>query len=291
MLDNFLGGNYMKTKKIAYGVGLAVMFCFAGSQAYAFQAEAGFQNDSTDIDSNNDLSVMSVGGTYYLKPVDVSGPQREAAFLAKASGVNAHYGTVDATVASTGLSGNAYGLGVDYLLPMHDIKVGVGIQSYDVSASGTTFKQSMTTLGVGKYLDDRKYVAFSYGTGTDSVTGFPDTDNTDINVNGKWLLEQNGKTINLEGSIARASSDDGITSGSNNIIKVGGDYYWDNSLSVGMGYSTNSGDNTSDEGSTIDLQAEKYVTEAMSVAMVYSKFSADSASDETTISFTIGGRF
>jgi len=281
----------MKTKTIAYGVGLAVMFCVAGAQANTFQAEAGFQNDMTDIDSNNDFSVMSVGGTYYFKPVDVNGPQAEAPFLAKASGVNAHYGSVDATVASVGVDGSSYGVGVDYLLPMHDIKVGVDIQSYDISASGSSIKQSKTTLGVGKYLDDRKYVGFSYGTGKDSITGLPDNDLSDIAVNGKWLLEQAGKTINLEGSIARASEDDGTTSGSNNIFRVGGDYYLDKSLSFGMGYTKNSGDNTSDEGSTIAVQAEKFVTEAMSVAMVYSKFSANSATDEKSISFTIGGRF
>lgn len=281
----------MKTKTIAYGVGLAVMFCVAGAQANTFQAEAGFLNDMTDIDSNNDFSVMSVGGTYYFKPVDVNGPKAEAPFMAKASGVNAHYGSVDATVASVGVDGSSYGVGVDYLLPMHDIKVGVDIQSYDISASGSSIKQSKTTLGVGKYIDDRKYVSFSYGSGKDTVTGFPDNDLSDITVNGKWLLEQAGKTINLEGSIARASEDDGTTKGSNNIFSIGGDYYLDKSLSVGMGYTKNSGDNATDEGSTVALQAEKYFTETMSVAMVYSKFSADTATDEKSISLAIGGRF
>ena len=276
----------MKTKTIAYGVGLAVMFCVTGAQAGSFQTEAGFKNDMTDIDSNND-----VGGTYYLQPVQSSGPQAEAAFLAKASGVKASVGTVDATIASVGVDGNAYGVGVDYLLPVHDIKLGVDLQSVDVSAAGSSIKTSMTTLGVGKYLDDRKYVGFNYGTGTNSVTGFPDTDATDISIGGKWLLNQAGKNINLEATVAQQNLDDGTTSDTNNVISVGGDYYVDNSLSVGMGYQTNSGDDTTVEGSTIALHAEKFVTEALSVAMVYSKFSADSATDETAISLTVGGRF
>jgi len=281
----------MKTKTKIYGVGLAVMFAVSGAQAATFQAEAGLQNDITDIDSNNDYSIMSVGGTYYLKPVQASGPQAEAAFLAKASGVKANIGTVDATIASVGVDGNAYGVGVDYMLPVHDIKVGLDLQKVDISASGSSIKQSTTTLGVGKYIDDRKFVAFNYGTGTNSVTGLPDADTTDISVDGKLLLNQAGKNINLEASIAQQSVDDGTTNDSNNILRVGGDYYWDDSLSVGMGYTTNSGDNISDEGSTIALHAEKFVTQAMSVEMTYAKFSADSATDETSISLTVGGRF
>jgi len=281
----------MNTKTMIYSVGLAVMFSASGAQAASFQAEAGFQNDTTDIDSNNDYSIMSVGGTYYLQPVQVSGPHAEAAFLAKASGVKANVGTVDATIATVGVDGNTYGVGVDYVLPANDIKLGLDLQSVDISALGSTIETSMTTLEVGKYLDDRKYVGFSYGTGTNSITGFSDTDVTDISIDGKWLLNQAGKDINLEATVAQESLDNGTISESNNVISIGGDYYLDNSLSVGMGYKTNSGDDTSEEGSTIAVHAEKFITDVFSVEMIYSQFSADTATDETAVSFTIGGRF
>lgn len=282
----------MKKNKIAYGVGLAALFCVAGVQAASFQKEAGFTYDKTDYDPDGDLTIMTVGGTYYLAPVQASGPLAEAAFLAKASGVNAFIGTVDQTIVSTSLDGETYGIGVDYVLPANDIKLGLAMETYDVSASGTTIELTTTTLEFGKYLDDKKYVSLSYAMGTLSVTTIPDTDLTDISLAGKWLLDQGGNTINLEAFYSQEEADDGTVSETNSVIGISGDYYLDDSLSLGLGYMTNSGDDTTEEGSTVGLHAEKFLTDTFSVELTYSAFSSDSGvDDDTSVSLTIGGRF
>lgn len=275
--------------------GLACLLCLGAAplaQAQDYQLEAGFMYITTDIDPNDDVTITAVGGEYYFAPVSPSGPLAEAAFMAKAGGVLLLLGDVDATISNTNADGDLQTFAVDYVLPENDILLGFETSSIDLSLVWAELETTSNSIRIGKYLDDNSAVAFDYANGNVSVNGNPDIDTSAISLSGKFLLDAGGNTANLEAAFSSEKEDDGQST-TNNVLTLSGDYYLDETFSLGLGFSNNSGDRASEEGREISLQLKKFLNETVSVDVEYTSFSANSnaGDDSSTLSLLISGRF
>lgn len=275
--------------------GLACLLCLSAAplaQAQDYQLEAGFMHTTTDIDPNSDMTVTAVGGKYYFAPVSPSGPLAEAAFMAKAGGVLLLLGDVEATIGNTDADGDTRNFAVDYVLPENDILLGFETSSADLSVSWAEFETTSNSIRIGKYLDDNSALAFDYASGSVSITGNPDIDTSAIGLSGKFLLDAGGNTANVEAAFSSEKEDDGQST-TNNVLTLSGDYYLDETFSLGLGFSNNSGDRASEEGREVSLQMKKFLNETVSVDVEYTSFSADSnaGDDSSTLSLLISGRF
>lgn len=270
----------------------AAVLCIPTVQAAQYQTEAGILYEATDVDPNDDITIIGIAGTYYFAPIDVKGPLAEAEFLAKASGVGAGYLSADADIGNTNVDGNGYYLGIKYVVPGPDLVLGLIVDSIDLSGGGADLESSSTTFQIGKYVSDTALLGFSYMTGTQSITGQPDNDLGGIEFSGKMLTKMNGKAVSLNASFGQESYDYGSgNDGTNTILSIGGDYYVDDTLGIGAGYATNSGDDSSTEGSTLSFNITKFVTNTTSILFGYETFLADSADDSTTLTLGISARF
>lgn len=276
------------------GITLVVVTAFftTAVHAAAYQTEAGLIYETTDADSNVDITTIGAAGTYYFAPVNVKGPLAEAEFLAKASGVGAGLLSVDADIGSTSVDGNGYFVGMRYVVPGPDVVLGLIVDSLDASGGGVKLESSSTTFQIGKYVSDTALLQFSYLTGNQKISGLPKNDIRSIVFSGDWLTETNGKDLKLRLSFGQDSYDYNPGSdGTNTILGLDAVYYIDDTLGIGAGFATNSGDDSSTEGSTITFSVNKFLSNTMSVSFGYETFAADSGDDSTTLSLGISGRF
>ena len=109
-------------KKLA----LATALLAGLSTAHAYQAEIGGSLLVIDPDYENaDTSTgFALDGTFYFNPVQVkNSPLNEAAFLNRASNVNAAISYIDFDVAES----TTFGIGVEYFVPNTDFYLSAGI--------------------------------------------------------------------------------------------------------------------------------------------------------------------
>ena len=107
-------------KKLAIASAVLSALVLTGT-AHAYQAEVGASAAYLDPDHGGSGSAFGVDGTYYFNPVQTrNAPLAEAAFLDRASNVNAH-----ATFADRGdVDNNTYGVGAEVYVPNSDFYLG-----------------------------------------------------------------------------------------------------------------------------------------------------------------------
>jgi hypothetical protein len=81
-------------KKLA--ITSALLSALQSGTAHAYQAEVGGTYAYTDIDNGDSANTFAVDGAYYFKPVQTrNAPLNEAAFLDRASNINADLSNTD----------------------------------------------------------------------------------------------------------------------------------------------------------------------------------------------------
>ena len=232
-------------KKLAIASALLSTLAITGT-ANAYQAEVGASAGMIDPDHGSTAGTYGVDGTFYFKPVQTrNAPLAEAAYLDRASNVNAQYQYSKVDDAKI----HNYGVGVEYFVPNSDFYLSGNVGREDVKVKhhgkdDTTLYSAevgympapgfLVAVGAKGYDNDRK-------------------DGVDPTIRAKYVTTlSNGKDLNLEAGAAFGDLDE---------YRVAGDYYIDKTFSVGADYI----DNDLQESSELGIKARKFFNPQLSV--------------------------
>jgi len=227
----------MKLKLLVAALGVSVSgFSIADTYQVDLSANAvRFENDH----SNTNGEFYELGGNYYFKAVETNNlPLGEAAYLGKNSNVFAGFGVSPKQNGSP--NQKIYAVGAEFYIPESFLYVSAGATRY--SANHDSEHDWFTTVGVTPI--DGLLVTTSYS----HDAGY------DANIHAKYVTAiGSGQFINVEASLA--DTDFGTYK------SVGGDFYIDNTFSVGA----NIGDD--DTGTEYTLRTTKFFTEKFSAGL------------------------
>lgn len=269
-------------KKLLLVAAIAAISTTAVADEYRVQGTAGYVND--EISKNIDLTTYTLGGAYYLAPVDDSnGPKAEAAFLDKASSVHAGWGRTTLEIDGTDFSpkfdedGDVWALGGRYITDSGFILeadyAATEIDNSDVEGFG---------VGIGYYLTDASSITLSYGhTEVDDL----DSDE-DIWSAGYKQLFNNKFGLDLDLTYADVESGDdayGITGDL--------DYYINDNFSVGgvLGYVTSDDDYS--EAAIYGVKAEYFFNSHIAFNAGYTVSTPEEGDDNEVWNIGLTGRF
>ncbi|MEJ2899150.1 putative porin [Acinetobacter sp. NS-4] len=236
-------------KKLAIASALLSALAITGT-ANAYQAEVGAAAAYIDPDNGSSGSAFGVDGTYYFNPVQTrNAPLAEAAFLDRASNVNAH-----ATFADRGdLDNNTYGVGAEVFVPNSDFYLSGNIskneaERFNILGQKYDFDTTYYSAEVG-YLPAPGLLIAAGVKGYDN----DNDDGVDPTVRAKYVTTlSNGKDINLEAGAAFGDLDE---------YNLAADYFIDKTLSVGADYHNNDLTDQNEFG----INARKFFTEQVSL--------------------------
>lgn len=240
-------------KKLTISTALLAALAVTGTaQAYQFEANAGYAHskaDDVDVKSN----AFAIGGSYYLAPVDVKNyPLAEAAFMNRASNLNAFYGYSKTEAANVDGKLNTGVVGIEYYIPNSDFYLSGNVGFGNSKILGQSIDSTTYAAEVG-YLPTANLLVAIGLAGQDVDHGDNDTDPT---IRAKYVKQLAGDTaFNVE---AAARFNDNADQ-----YNVGADYFIDRTLSLGVEY-----DRTALSGNDEDafgIRARKFFTQDIAV--------------------------
>lgn len=211
--------------------------------AHAYQAEIGGSLSVIDPDHADTSTGFALDGTFYFNPVQVKdSPLNEAAFLDRASNINAAISYMDFDVAES----TTFGIGVEYFVPNTDFYVSAGIGQTTVEFDGLEdFDTTSYTAEVG-YLPVSGLLIAAGIVGFDS----DEADDTDATLRAKYVTQIGAYDMNFEGGVVFADEE---------AFALGTDLYLDKTFSVGLGY-TDDG-----EDDSFQIRAKKFFNQQVSL--------------------------
>ena len=213
------------------------------STAHAYQAEVGGSYVYTDIDNGDSANTFAVDGAYYFKPVQVrNSPLNEAAFLDRASNINADLSNTDFDDFDI----TTFNVGVEYFVPNSDFYLNGRVGLVDTDAGdATTYSAEVGYLPVPGFL-------IAAGLAGEDVDG--GDNEVDPTLRAKYVTQAGQYDINLEAS-ARFGDD--------NFYGLGGDLYLDKTFSVGAAYTGSDADGVDDD--VFAVRAKKFFNQQVSL--------------------------
>lgn len=300
----------MKDTKM-YGVFtllLAVMFLsLSTAQAQdSYRFEAGAIHHYSEDDDDVEVKVMGIGGAFYFQPVNTADhPLAEAAFLERVGNVMVQTGIgtlegdfqLDADVAMIGAE-------VEYMQPGQPLYLEAmsNRMIVDLNSPGDG-DMTMDTFGVGAgwFIQDgfRVGVGYVYEEDDIDITAPMVLNQTKeykrFNVNGKMVKKLSGEmAFNAEAMISYEQYDDEVDDGSNNVVSLSGDFYFNRKISAGAGLIINRGDDESAEGETFSLNFTNFFTPRFYIDVDVARFEADNntaGTDEDSLDLLLALRF
>lgn len=259
--------------------------------AGAFQTEITGSFSRADYENDDEFTAAGLEVEYFFKPVEVNGhPYVEAAFLERSSSIVAVLGSSKFEFASgTSMDGPLYGARVTLMNKESPFYVSAGFMfaEYEVDVSPTIEMEIESySINPGFFINDTSLIIIHFQNSETELLGVT-SDGTEVGIGFKSVI----KNINLEGSIEQSSYDSSTIEEDNTEISLNVDYYLSQKASVGAGISTNSGDDSDDEGNTFTLRSIIYSNENIGFGFEYEKFSADNGADENSITVQAGVRF
>ena len=229
----------MKLKLLIAALSVAVSG-FAIADSYQSEISIGASRyDENGINSKSDSYILE--GIYHFNAVDTTNlPLAEAAYLGKNSNVFA--GIIDVPRHNDNPSQQSYIVGAEFYIPENFLYVRAGAVRHKVR--GGQDNDWFTAVGVTPI--DGLLVTTQY---------FHDA-GYDANIHAKYVTDiGNGQFINVEAGVA--DTDSGTSA------LIGGDYYIDNSFSVGAEVVD------SDGGDEYSLRTRKFFSESFSGELSY----------------------
>ena len=213
------------------------------STAHAYQAEVGGSYVYTDIDNGDSANTFAVDGAYYFKPVQVrNSPLNEAAFLDRASNINADLSNTDFDDFDI----TTFNVGVEYFVPNSDFYLNGRVGLVDTDAGdATTYSAEVGYLPVPGFL-------IAAGLAGEDVDG--GDNEVEPTLRAKYVTQAGQYDINLE-AIARFGDD--------NFYGLGGDLYLDKTFSVGAAYTGSDADGVDDD--VFAVRAKKFFNQQVSL--------------------------
>ncbi|NNG99554.1 putative porin [Acinetobacter sp. ANC 5414] len=214
--------------------------------AHAYQAEVGGTIAVIDPDNGDTSTGFAIDGSYYFNPVQVkNSPLNEAAFLNRASNINAEVSYIDYDLFDV----TTFNVGIEYFVPNSDFYVSGSVGQ---STTDTPIGDFDTT----RYTAELGYLPISGLLIAAGIAGFDNdaTDDVDPTLRAKYVTQVGAYDMNFEG---------GATFGDDNLYNLGTDLYLDKTLSVGLGFSGSDADGVDDDVFTIN--AKKFFTQQVSL--------------------------
>ncbi|MEK5751627.1 putative porin [Acinetobacter variabilis] len=212
--------------------------------AHAYQTEVGGTIALVDPDNGDTSTGFAIDGTYYFNPVQVkNSPLNEAAFLNRASNINAAVSYIDYDLFDV----TTFNVGVEYFVPNSDFYVSgnIGQSSTDTPIGDddtTIYSAELGYLPVPGLL-----LAFGLA-GYDNDAG----DDVDPTLRAKYVTQVGQYDMNFEG---------GASFGDLDAYSLGADLYLDKTFSVGLGYS----DSDIDNSDVFTIRAKKFFNQQVSL--------------------------
>lgn len=249
---------------------------------------------------NDETSVYSAKARLHFSPVNTSNhPLAEASFLERIGSVAFFGGQGKGEGSSFDSEGPFYGASLIFRKPELPVtfhtsytktKVKFELKeqedqesefdSYDFGM-GYFFQPAL--LGEIRYSHSRSETTFSGSSFTsDSKSDF-------YGASAKYVKEMpDGTAYNIEGAAGVVRFDSDLNdSGSNTIVSISGDYYFNRMVSFGAGYTYNTGDDNDAEGNTFNVNLNTFLNQHFSVNAGFAKFFAENPEGEDAESFTI----
>lgn len=267
--------------------------------ASKYQSEIEFSHHKIHDDLGT-LRVNSVNGIYHFKPLEAgSAPLAEASFVNPGNYVYGSAGQAELIDGSNTLTGNEYGIGVGTVIPNHPIVIGIGYAKLNISGAPLAYQTSDYELdargygiNVGYYMkrtlrfsiehSNSKFESQSNGTKTNN-------DTTSIRVRS---LSLGNNSYALEGGISNSS----IPS-----IDAAFRYYFNRSMSFGMGVEFLDNKNSNAEQANFSAEVIKYFWNTLYIGTYYrhlvseennsGSYFGQKKSDNNELLIGIGGQF
>lgn len=212
--------------------------------AHAYQAEVGGTIALVDPDNGDTSTGFAIDGTYYFNPVQVkNSPLNEAAFLNRASNINAAVSYIDYDLFDV----TTFNVGVEYFVPNSDFYVSGNIGQ---SSTDTPIGDDNTTIYSAElgYLPVPGLLLAVGLAGYDNDAG----DDVDPTLRAKYVTQVGQYDMNFEG---------GASFGDLDAYSLGADLYLDKTFSVGLGYS----DSDIDNSDVFTIRAKKFFNQQVSL--------------------------
>ena len=212
--------------------------------AHAYQAEVGGTIALVDPDNGDTSTGFAIDGTYYFNPVQVkNSPLNEAAFLNRASNINAAVSYIDYDLFDV----TTFNVGVEYFVPNSDFYVSGNIGQ---SSTDTPIGDDDTTIYSAElgYLPVPGLLVAVGLAGYDNDAG----DDVDPTLRAKYVTQVGQYDMNFEG---------GASFGDLDAYSLGADLYLDKTFSVGLGYS----DSDIDNSDVFTIRAKKFFNQQVSL--------------------------
>ncbi|AUX90777.1 putative porin [Acinetobacter sp. ACNIH1] len=208
--------------------------------AHAYQAEVGGTIALVDPDNGDTSTGFAIDGTYYFNPVQVkNSPLNEAAFLNRASNINAAVSYIDYDLFDV----TTFNVGVEYFVPNSDFYVSGNIGQSSTDDDDTTLYSA--ELG---YLPVPGLLLAVGLAGYDNDEG----DDVDPTLRAKYVTQVGQYDMNFEG---------GASFGDLDAYSLGADLYLDKTFSVGLGYS----DSDINNSDVFTIRAKKFFNQQVSL--------------------------
>ena len=214
--------------------------------ADSYKAEVGAKVFRNDVDGAPDkFTAYGVDGKYYFNDVQTNNlPLAEAAYIGKNSNIFAD--ALHIPKKSYLASGDVYNVGVEFYIPESFLYVAGGVQRFEADGARSD-NDWFTTVGITP-ID-----------GLRVTTSYYHDEGYDANVRAKYVTEiGGGHFINVEAEVA--DTDDGTYK------EVGGDFYFDNTFSVGGSIADTGAENA------YTVRSRKFFTERFSGEVSYTDY-------------------
>ena len=229
-------------KKIALSAALLALF----GTAHAYQAEIGATVAYVDPDDADSSTGVAVDGAYYFNAVQVkNSPLNEAAFLDRASNINANLSYTD----YDSIEVTSFGVGIEYYIPNSDFYLSGNVGQTAIDTDLGDFDTTTYSAELGYLPMPGLLVAVG-------LAGYDNDEDDDVNptLRAKYVTQVGAYDMNFEA---------GATFGDDNAYGIGTDLYLDKTLSVGLGFSGSDADGVDDDVFTI--RAKKFFTQQVSL--------------------------
>jgi len=278
---------------------IAVPGISLAKDSFRTEIEAGYSYDRNDMGA--EMDTYQLGARYHFMPVTTTGrPLAEAAFMARAGYIGGFWDESDIEVGSLDADVSTYGADLLWRKPsipyaFHLIYNG---QDQDVSTNQSANLDEIG-LGVGYFFADNLYLEFAYLYEEIEASGSYTGETDQYQLSGKYVgALSNNRFYNIEVNLGHFEFKDKTPTsswrGNNSVISVAGDYYLNERLSMGLGFSNESGDAIALEGKEYTVRVKYFVIPQLSVAAEYNRFDPRNSNirgDEEGISLVMIGRF
>lgn len=263
------------------------VFCidFANAQdSYRTEISANYAHFREQ--DNDESNVYSAEARVHFAPVNTSNhPLAEASYLERIGSVALYGGKTDKESSSWESDGHFYGASLTFWKPGMPVAFLASYTKtkidFDLQNSADQDKDiDSYFFGVGYFFKPALLGEFQYSH-SDSDTTFSRSSPEAISksdfygLSAKYVKElPSGTAFNIEGITGVVRFNNDGDSGSNVIVKILSDYYFNRQNSIGAGYTLNTGDDKDAEGNTFNINFRAFLNQNLSINAGVAKFFA-----------------